>query len=230
VPTTIREVVLPNDPALSRAHRMLRRIFPASELVKQREWRETLQEHQANLWTDIRWHLLVAERAGRVVGVSTGTYLGNVNAGIIGYLAITSAARRLGIGPRLRRRLAASFGRDAQRIRGASLGAIVGEVRRDNPWLRTLIRREHVLALDFTYLQPRLRRGEPLVPLVLYYESMGRVRQRLRATEVRRLLYTMWRRIYRIARPMAEPAFRQMMRELAGRRWIGEIAVAELAR
>jgi len=221
--TSIREVVSATDPALAKGYRLLRRIFPKAEMVRQREWRETIAECAAGLWTDISWHLLIAVRGGRVIGVATGTYLGNVNAGVIGYLAVTPAARRLGIGPRLRAKLLASFQQDARRIQGVPLQAIVGEVRRDNPWLRTLVRRDRVLALDFPYFQPRLRPGERLVPLVMYYESLDRVRHRLPATTIRRLLYTIWRRIYRISRPMADPAFRRMLRALAGRRSIGEV-------
>ena len=228
--TTIREVVDANDPAIAKAHRLLRQIFPKSELVRQGEWRETLQEYEAGLWTDIRWHLVIGERAGRVIGVATGTYLGNVNIGVIGYLAVSPAARHLGMGPRLRAKLAAFFQRDAQRLTGTPLQAIVGEVRRDNPWLRTLVRREGVLALDFPYLQPRLRRDEGPVSLVMYYESYDRVRRRLPTETIRRLLYTIWRRIYRVQRPMADAAFRQMLRALAGRRSVGGIKPDMLTR
>lgn len=225
--TTIREIVTASDPAIAKAHHVLRGIFPSSELVRRTEWRETLEEHEAGLWTDIQWHLVVAERKGRVIGVATGTYLGNVNTGVIGYLAVTPAARQLGIGPRLRAKLTSFFERDAKRLLGVPLQAIVGEVRRDNPWLRTLIRRPSVLALDFAYVQPQLRRGERPVPLVMYYESLDRVRRRLPAATIRRLLYTIWRRIYRIQRPMTDPAFRQMLRSLANRRWVGGITKAD---
>lgn len=228
--TTIREVVSASDPAIAKAHRLLRQIFPKSELVRQGEWRETLQEHEAGLWTDIRWHLVVGERAGRIIGVATGTYLGNVNIGVIGYLAVSPDARHLGVGPRLRAKLAAFFQRDAQRLTGGPLQAVVGEVRRDNPWLRTLVRREGVLALDFPYLQPRLRRGERPVSLVMYYESYDRVRRRLPTEMIRRLLYTIWRRIYRVQRPMADTAFRQMLRALADRQSVGGIKPDMLTR
>ena len=85
-----------------------------------------------------------------------------------------------------------------------------------------------VLALDFPYYQPQLRRGERPVPLVLYHESFDRVRRRLSTTAIRRLLYTIWRRIYRIRRPLSDPAFRRMMKALSTKRFIGPVQVAAL--
>jgi hypothetical protein len=217
----VREVVDSVDLALAKGHRLLRGIFPKKEMVSRLEWRHSLREREARLWTDLQWHLVIAESAGQVLGVATGTYLGNVNTGVIGYLAVSRSARGLGLGPKLRNKLRKLFQRDARRIRGLPLQAIVGEVRRNNPWLATLMRRESVLALDFPYLQPGLRRGEHPVTLVFYYESFDRVRRRLSTTTIRKLLYTIWRRIYRISRPLSDPAFRNMLRHLSTRRWIG---------
>jgi hypothetical protein len=224
----VREVVDPADPAVAKGHRLLRRIFPKVELVSCVEWSHSLRERQQRLWTDLRWHLVIAEAAGRVVGVATGTYLGNVNTGIIGYVAVARSARQLGIGPRLRAKLRSRFERDAQQIRCRPLQAVVGEVRSDNPWLRALLRTERVLALDFPYFQPQLRRGERPVPLVFYYESIGRARRRLSAAIIRRLLYTIWRRLYRIGRPLSDPAFQRILRGLSKRRSVGAIKRKEL--
>jgi len=216
-------VVLSRDAALRKAHGLLRRIFPKSELVSSAEWGQSLREAEAGLWTDLQWHLLVAESGTRVLGVATGTYLGNVNLGVVGYVAVTPAGRRLGLGSKLRNKLRRLFEQDAKRICGAPLLGLVGEVRRDNPWLRALMRRRRVLAMDFCYYQPRLHPDQPHVPLVFYYESMGRIRRRMPVLELRRMLFTIWRRIYRIPRPMNDPAFRRILRELAGRRSIGAI-------
>lgn len=225
----VREVVDPADPALAKGHRLLRRLFPKAELVSSVEWTHSLRERQGKLWTDLRWHLVIAETAGRVIGVVTGTYLGNVNTGVIGYLAVSRSARQLGVGPKLRGKLRTLFQRDARQIHGLPLQAVVGEVHRDNPWLRTLMRAERVLALDFPYFQPQLRRGEGPVPLVFYYESCDRGRRRLSAAMIRRLLYTIWRRLYRIGRPLSDPAFRQNLQGLSNRRSIGAIKLEVLS-
>jgi GNAT superfamily N-acetyltransferase len=216
--TLIREVREARDPAFSGAHRLLRGAFPRSEMLPQRDWRVAIREREQGLWTDINWHLLVAERDGELMGAASGSYLGNVNVGVIGYIATTPDARSHGLGPRLRRRLGALFEQDARRIAGEPLRAIVGEVRRDNPWLDHLIRKEGAIALDFPYRQPSLGGAKKPVPLVLYYQPASGAAAPTGA-EVRRLLYTMWRRMYRIAKPLSRPEFRSMIRSLdPGRR------------
>ncbi|MGH7670339.1 MAG: hypothetical protein ACRENQ_12690, partial [Gemmatimonadaceae bacterium] len=170
------------------------------------------------LWTDLNWNLFVAERVGVVIGAASGSALGNVTVGVFGYVAVDAAARAAGLGPRLRRALVRAFTRDARDVNGTPLQAVVGEVHADNPWLRVLVSRHHALALDFPYYQPALHRTEEGVPLVMYYEPIGGRRRWLAASEVRRLLYTMWRRAYRVANPLRDANFRRMLRALDGRR------------
>lgn len=226
----IREVVDPADPAIVAAHRVLLRTFARDEAVDRREWRDTLLERQADVWSDYRWHLLVAELGGKVVGMASGTYLGNVNTGVIGYVTVDNAARGLGLGPRLRARLRTLFQRDARQLGPGPLAAIIGEVSRDNPWLRALARRDGVLALDFDYLQPSLREGDRPVSLVLYYEPLLQPMRRVPTALLRKLLFTMWRRVYRIGRPMSHRTFHRMLSQLEGRRSIGKLTALQLAR
>lgn len=228
VSPTYREVVKPTDRVLPKVHDLIRRNFPPNELVGRSEWRASLREREAGLWSDSRWHLVIAEHNGAVIGVASGTYLGNVNVGVVGYLAVSPAARGFGVGPRLRAKLRSLFREDAKAITGETLDAVIGEVRRDNPWLRRLVRSESVLALDFQYFQPRLRASDRPVPLVLYYEGVAEVRQRLPAARLRMVLYSLWRRIYRVPRPMAHGAFRRMLHDLDDRSMIGEIRISDL--
>jgi hypothetical protein len=216
----IREVRTATDAALRSAHRLLTRIFPRAEMLPRSAWEHVIGEREASVWTDLNWHLFVAEH-GRVVGAATGTYLGNVNLGLIGYIAVGSADRSLGIGPKLRWALRLAFERDARRLRGRPLKALVGEVQPDNPWLRRLVG-HGAIALDLPYSQPSLRRRDKEVPLVLYYQPLHVRRSSLPTPEVRRLLYTIWRRAYRIPKPLAHPTFRRMLRALAGRARIGQ--------
>lgn len=225
---TVREVVASSDPAITAGHRLLRRAFHADELVAASEWRNSLKEREAGLWWDSCWHLVIAEHRGAVIGVASGTYLGNINTGVVGYLAVSPTAQGFGVGPRLRGRLRTLFHRDAKRITGEALEAVIGEVHRDNPWLSRLVRRDSVLALDFDYVQPSLHGDERPVPLVLYYESLTRILKRLPAARIRRLLFTTWRRIYRIARPMSRPEFRRMLRSLQGRTYVGRLQMKDL--
>lgn len=219
---TLREITDPRDRALAPAYRLLSQSFERGERVEKREWVGSLRENADGLLSDLAWHLIIAEdEQGRVLGLVSGTYLGNVNVGVIGYLAIVAEARSRGLGSRLRTRLRRCFERDAQRIRGEPVEAIIGEVSPSNRWLRTLASRPGVVILDFTYLQPRLREGDEPSPFTLYYESLGRPRSSIPVSALRRILYAIWRRIYRIPRPLDRPAFRAMMRSLEGRRTVG---------
>jgi GNAT superfamily N-acetyltransferase len=219
---TIREIQDERDPAFRAAYRLLRREFADAEMSPLRDWTNALRESRQGLWTDVAWHLLVAMRGSTVLAAASGSYLGNVHVGVIGYVAVRPDARSLGLGPRIRRALRRRFERDAERIDGSSLDAIVGEVKTKNPWLRTLVRREGAIALDFEYVQPALGHHLKPVPLTFYYEPLDRPRQSLDAAYLRRLLYTLWRRAYRVPRPLSRPEFRRMMRSLDGRRRIGQ--------
>ena len=225
---TIREVRCSTDPAVGQGHQLISRTFPKAELVSGSEWRNSLRELEEGLWPDSRWHLVVAEREGAVVGLATGTYLGDVNTGVIGYLAVSRNSRGLGVGSKLRGRLRNLFRRDARELRGKPLQAIVGEVHADNPWLRKLVRRDRALALDFPYFQLRLHREARPVPLVLYYESCNGAGRRPSTALIRTLLYSIWRRTYRIAQPRSNAVCRRMLRQLAGRKAIGAIPLDEL--
>jgi len=221
----IREIHSRTDPSFRPAHRLLTRVFPHAEMLPLRAWVHVLEERAAGVWTDINWHLFVAERKGRAVGAATGTYLGNVNVGLIGYIALQTSIRSFGVGPRLRWALRLAFERDARRLRDRALSAIVGEVAPDNPWLRRLAG-HGAIPLDVPYVQPSLRPRAHPVPFVLYYQSIGAPRSSLPADEVRRLLYAIWRRAYRIDRPLRHPEFRKMLRSLAGRARIGSQRLA----
>jgi ribosomal protein S18 acetylase RimI-like enzyme len=218
----IREIRSASDSDFAAAYALLKRTFPRSELMPKQSWLTVMREQERGLFTDTRWHLIVAVRGKVVVGAASGSYLGNVNVGLIGYVAVDPAARERGLGPRLRRRLTDAFERDARRIRRRPLKAIVGEVDEDNPWLRTVMRRHDAIPLDIPYQQPALGPRRKRVPLVLYWEPRGHGGRRwLSASELRRLLYTIWRRAYRVRAPLREPAFRRMMAALRSRKRIG---------
>ncbi len=217
----IREIVEAQDAALKPAYTLLKKTFPREERVTFKEWQGSLREKSSKLLTDSAWHLLVAEQDGVVVGLNSGTYLGSLNLGLIGYLATTPDVRATGVGTRLRGRLRKLFERDARRLAEEPLDGILGEVSEQNPWLRTLARRPNVLALDFPYYQPSLEPGDEPSPFVLYYEQLRTVKSSLPVSDLRRILYAIWRRSYRISRPLDDPAFRAMLRAIGKRRTIG---------
>lgn len=219
---SVREIVTSTDPALRQAYALLRRTFPPSERVPYREWIDTLEERESGMWSDTAWHLFVAEQQGHVVGLASGSYVGNVNIGMIGYLAASAEARGSGIGTRLRNRLRTAFNRDALRVAGRPLDAILGEVSTTNRWLARLARNPRVLVLDIEYFQPKLYPTDDPSPFVLYYEAMDTPRRSIAVTELRRILYAIWRRVYRVRRPLERPAFRRMLRGMEGRRRVSQ--------
>jgi hypothetical protein len=219
--TIVREIRSASDPAFRAAYSILRAAFPKAEMSPLRDWINALREREHDLPLDFQWHLLVAQRGSTVVAAASGTYLGNVNVGVIGYVAVRPDARVRGLGPRIRRALRRAFDRDAMQISGGPLEAIVGEVQATNRWLHTLVNREGAIALDFDYVQPSLQRDLRAVPLVFYYQPLRKPMRSLPTPYLRRLLYTIWRRAYRVARPLSRPEFRRMLRSLEGRARIG---------
>lgn len=219
---TIREILSGDDPAFRDAHALLRAEFPRGEMLPLRDWKNAMRERRAGLWTDVAWHLLVAERDGVIVGAASASYLGNINLMVVGYVAVHSDVRGEGLGPRLRQALKRKCDADARRIGHRGLAAVVGEVQSANPWLRSLVHREGAIALDFDYYQPSLGGGRQPIPLVFYYQPLASPRQSLPVAELRRLLYSIWRRAYRVARPLTHAEFRAMLRSLHGRRRVGQ--------
>jgi hypothetical protein len=219
----LRELLHAADPAFRRAYALLQRTFPPTELVKRSEFLRTFRERAAGVWTDFLWHMVVGEKGKTLLGCATGSYIGSLNVGLIGYLAVAPGLRSHGLGPRLRERLRQAFDASARRLHGHGVDAIIGEVEADNPWLGRLVRYYGAIPLDLLYFQPPVRPAEPVVPLVLYYQPLRRERRRLPVAEVRRILYAIWRRAYRIAAPVEDARFRRMLQSLDGRRWIGAL-------
>ena len=221
----LHEVRSEKEPAFAAAYRLLRGTFPSAKLLAQRDWIEVMRERAAGLWSDTAWHLLVARRGGRLVGVVSGSYLGGLNVGMVGYLAVAHGARAGGVGQRLRRGLHEAFERDARRVHHRKLRAIVGEVHADNPWLIHVVQRRGAIALDMPYFQPRMSWRRPPVRLVLYYQPLGPGPhpRSLPVADVRQLVYAVWRNVYRVARPLSRPAFRRMLAALEERERVGQM-------
>jgi GNAT superfamily N-acetyltransferase len=224
---SIREVHAVSDPALRAAHMLLRRTFHSAEVLSLRDWAQVLEERREGLWSDLNWHLMVATRHGRLVGAASGSYLGNLNVGVVGYIAVIPAERGRGAGSRLRNALRRALEADAWRIRRRHLSAIMGEVRADNPWLRRVVRHHGAIALDFPYYQPAMRWLRSHVQFVLYYQPIATPRHSLPAADVRQLVYTLWRRVYRVPRPLSSKPFRKMLAALKGRERVGQKRIGE---
>ncbi len=209
------------EPGFNEALRLYHRVFPAKEKIERKYFIDLLREKRQGFLYPFNIHFLIGWKHGRVVGLATGSYLSVVNMGFVGYLASDPRLTGERIGSRLRVRLVKEMRRDARATGQADLEAVMGEVELENPWLRYLVRSRGALALDLDYRQPALRHGTPSVPLVLYLEPVSGSVRRLSVRRVRSILYSIFRRVYRVRFPLRDPSLRRILRSLEGRRWIG---------
>lgn len=208
------------DPLFRRAFSLYSAVFPASERIGREYFRNLFEEKRLGLLAPFNFHFLVAHQGPSVAGFISGTYLAIANVGFVGYLAVRPSKAGQHVGSSLRKRLVSLVQRDAVAARHSALRGMMGEIEADNPWLET-IRRRGSLVLDLDYFQPSTD-GTSVVPLALYLQpTSGRKVRSLPASDLRRVLYAIYRRLYRIRFPLKQPEFRRMMRELEGRDRVG---------
>ena len=209
------------DPLFRGAFSLYSRVFPPSEKIDREYFQNVFEEKRLGLLAPFNFHFLVAHQRGRIVGFISGSYLAIVNLGFVGYLAVAPNDSGRQVGSRLRRRLVDVMQRDARAAGHDDLMGMMGEVEDGNPWLERM-RRHGALALDLDYLQPSTD-GMGVVPLVLYLQPVGGRRRlrSLRVTAMRRILYAIYRRLYRIRFPLKLPEFQRMFRQLEGRTRVG---------
>jgi hypothetical protein len=140
--------------------------------------------------------------------------------GFIDYLAVDSGAKGQGVGTVLRNQLVDVLREDARKNELEDLTAVLGETREESPWLRRLASLG-AFALDIDYLQPPLEDHKNPVPLVLYVQPVAQPFDSLTTEEVRQVLYTLYRRLYRIPYPLQDPNFRYMLKQLNRRHKVG---------
>ena len=180
-----------------------------------------IEECRRGMATGGDYHLLaMVDGDGRPVAAAAGIWLEAVNAGFITYLAVRSDARGMFLGRRLRAHLVEAIRQEAQDKRGADPAWVVGEVKRQSPWLRTLVDAGEAIPFAFPYFHPWMsRRAEGRY--VLYREPMADARPTLSADEVVRLVYAIWRRAYRIRFPLQSDTFCYMVQYLEEHGTIG---------
>lgn len=180
-----------------------------------------LEERRRGMPSGGDYHLLTyTDGRGKPVAAAAGVYLRGVNAGFITYLAVRQDQRGRQLGRSLRAHLVEALRREAKSVGQPDLAWVVGEVKRDSPWLQTLVREGRAIPFDLPYFHPwQSRRTEGRY--VLYREPVGDARPALPAEEVLRLLYAIYRRAYRIRFPLQNDAFGYMLGKLEGRDEIG---------
>lgn len=183
--------------------------------------RSELEEKRRRLVPRNRAHLLVAKDGAEVVGTAYGTYLAAPNCGFVAYLAVHPDHRRKGIAPRLRAALVSRFGADARSTGREELAWIVGEVRRSSKWLTQVVKRRGAIPLDFEYYHPGIDPSGKHQPFVMYLEPIDDARRELPTLLVTRIVFSVYRMVYRIRYPLLHPNFRLMIEALEERETIG---------
>ena len=217
----IVEVDDETSPLADEAVALIERTFDPRDRQSGDELRAEIAEKRLDLIAPFGFHLLVARESNAVVGVALGVYLAGVNAGFVHYLAVSPTHRGRGIGRVLRPGLVTRFIADAKNAGQADLNWVVGEVRLDNPWMRGLVSSRGAIPFDFTYYHPGMRPGGPSSPYVLYRQPIADHTTDLPIATVRRLLYAVYRRAYRVRYPLQHPGFAAMLDQLEGRSTVG---------
>ncbi|MEX2582535.1 MAG: hypothetical protein WD766_04650 [Gemmatimonadota bacterium] len=218
----IVEVEDERGPIAEQALGLIQRAFPPRERQPIEQIAMEIGEKRMGLLTSYDFHLFAAVSADEhVMAVSSGVYLGGVNAGFVTYLAVEQAYRARHLGRRLRVTLVEAFRRDARMLEWPDLAAVVGEVRLESPWLQRLVRDRGVLPLDLNYYHPGEDPSERPSPWILYRQPVEDHRTELPASEVRQLLYAIWRRAYRVRWPLEREGFHMMLTELSGKTHVG---------
>jgi len=200
---------------------LIERVFPRADRYAPEDLRSELEEKRRRLMPRSRSHLLVAKVGGEVVGTVYGTYLAGPNCGFVAYLAVRADHRRAGIAPRLRSRLVARFRAEARRTGRPELAWTVGEVRRSSRWLLCLVGGRGALPLDFAYHRPGIDPSRERPPYVLYLEPVGEGVRALPPLLVQRILFAIYRTVYRVRYPLQHAGFRAMIQATEGRGAVG---------
>lgn len=205
------------SPVVEQALRLIEENFERPDRQGLAELRSEIAEKRLGLLSSYDFHMFVAKAAdGRVVGTIVGAYLEGVNCGFITYLAVDESARRKGTAQKLRAALVAAFRVNARAAGYDDLDYVLGEVRSGSRWLKRLLR-SGAIAFDLTYYHPGMAPGSGQPAYTLYREPIGGDTGELPPQTVRRIIYSIYRRAYRVRYPLERPGFRAMMDELATR-------------
>lgn len=218
----IRELQDEREPLAGAALQLIADAFERPDRQPLTELRSEIAEKRLDLLGAMDFHLLAAVTPeGEAVGTVTGIYLGGVNAGFITYLTVAPAWRRRRLAPGLRGALVEIFRADARSAGFDDLDWVLGEVRAGSPWLRRLVGSGGVITFDLTYYHPGMNPENDDRRYILYRQPVGDARAALPGPLVRRILYAIYRRGYRVRYPLERASFQAMMEQLEGREWVG---------
>jgi GNAT superfamily N-acetyltransferase len=202
------------SPLLTKALELVEETFGHADTQSQEDLRNEIEEKRLGLHSSYSYHLFVAARGDDVDGAALGAYLAGVNCGFITYIAVRPEARGGRIAQRLRKRLVEAFRASAREQGREDLDWVLGEVRSDSPWLKRLLK-GGARTFDLKYYHPGMAPGGSGPGYTLYREPVAGGLQEFDAAFVKRIIYAIFRRAYRVRFPLRHPGFKAMMDELA---------------
>jgi ribosomal protein S18 acetylase RimI-like enzyme len=221
------------SPRVRAALALIESTFERPDRQSVAELRSELEEKRLGLLSAYDFHMLTAaepagsraapgtagrsdERAENVLGTIVGAYLEGVNSGFITLLAVRPESRGRRVAQRLRATLFEAFRANARNAGHDDLDFVLGEVRSASPWLKRLLR-TGAIAIDVTYYHPGMSPRADGPEFTLYAQPVGGTAADLDTDRVRRTIYAIYRRAYRVRYPLERPGFRSMLEELASR-------------
>ena len=210
------------EPLAEAALAVIADMFAAYERQPIAELKSEIAERRLGMLSGYNFHLLTALYEGddEPAGTIAGLYLDGVNAGFITYLAVRKQHRGRRLARVLRPHLIEVFRADARREEYDDLAWVLGEVRADSPWLRRLIRTRGAIPFDLEYYHPGMSLYDT-ERYVLYRQPIGDHRRELPVELVRRTLFSIYRRGYRVRYPLNRDIFTHMLDQLEGRDHVG---------
>ena len=162
-----------------------------------------------------------ARQAEELVGAVVGTYLKNLNIGMVLYSAVRKSLRRRGIYSTLRASLVEDINalalqyhrpRDGQDEGRPGIDYLVSELDSDS-WLREeYVRRWGAFVADCDYLQPQAQ-GLEAKPMDLLLQPIG-VHSQPSRTELVAIIREIYQRVYRLADPDRNAEFLRVVQSL----------------
>lgn len=219
----IVEISDEREPLADAALELIAQAFSRPDRQPLSELRSEVAEKRMGLLTAMDFHLLAAVTPdGEAVGTTAGIYLEGVNAGFVTYLAVSPGYQGRKLGPSLRSALVRCLRKDARDAGHSDLAWALGEIDSESNWLARLLQRRAALTFDLTYFHPGMNPETTSSTFILYRQPVGDEREVLPAVEVGRILYSIYRRGYRVRYPLAHPGFQDMLNQLQDRKWVGE--------
>jgi GNAT superfamily N-acetyltransferase len=211
------EILDERTPEAVAAMDLIRASFSSRDRHSLDELRSEVEEKRRGLLSAYDYHLLAAlDEGGTVAGAASGAYLEGVNAGFIMYLAVRPGDRGQGIAQQLRAALVEKLRTNAREYGYPDLNWVLGEVRSGSRWLGRLLKRG-AIAFDFDYYHPGMAPAGDEQPFTLYREPILDRREKLPRELVKRILFSIYRRAYRVRYPLERPGFQAMLEQAKAR-------------